>query len=204
MENQREYFVKWMKYLFIIQVVIGAVGVLAALPVLGTLVLWANRILSIVVVVVLFKLAPLNGRYKKAAIAMSVSIALGIVTASGISLLATVSVLVGAICSLVCKYQEYCGHAEMIETADAKLAKKWHSLFRWNIFSGIIVGILGGVMVVVSTLAFAMSREILTAITTLLIDGVDLILWIVYLVFLKRTYVLYGECEKIEMNDSYE
>lgn len=198
MENQREFFVKWMKYLFIIQTVMGVTGILSAVPVLDTLVLWVNRILSIAAVVVLFKMAPLNERYKKAAIFSCVGLVLVIL----IDVAALV--LVAAICSLISCYQEYCGHAEMIEATDAKLARNWHSLFNWRIFGGIIAGFLGGVIVVVSALVFPVSQEVLTAITMVLINGVDLILLIVYLMLLKRTYTMYGECEKIEMNDSYE
>ena len=198
MENQREFFVKWMKYLFIIQAVMGVTGILSAVPVLDTLVLWVNRILSIAAVVVLFKMAPLNGRYKKAAIFSCVGLVLVIL----IDVAALV--LVAAICSLISIYQEYCGHAEMIESKDAGLSKKWHSLFNWQIFSGIIVGLLGGVIVAVSVLVFPVSQEILTSVTLALTNGVDLILWIIYLILLKRTYTMYEECEKIEMNDSCE
>lgn len=198
MENQREFFVKWMKYLFYVQIASGVAGLISAVPVLDGVVLWVNRILSIATVVVLFKIAPLNARYKKAAIFSGISLALAI-------LLDVVPlVLVIAICSLVATYQEYCGHAEMIESKDAGLSKKWHSLFNWQILSGIIVGLLGGVIVAVSVLVFPVSQEILTSITLALTNGVDLILWIIYLILLKRTYTMYGECEKIEMNDSYE
>lgn len=198
MENQREFFVKWMKYLFYVQIASGVAGLISAVPVLDGVVLWVNRILSIATVVVLFKMAPLNVRYKKAAIFSGVSLALAIL------LDAVPLVLVVAICSLIAAYQEYCGHAEMIESKDAGLSKKWHSLFNWQIFSGIIVGLLGGVIVAVSVLVFPVSQEILTSITLALTNGVDLILWIIYLILLKRTYTMYGECEKIEMNDSYE
>lgn len=53
-------------------------------------------------------------------------------------------------------------------------------------------------------IAFPVSQEVLTSITLVLTNGVDLIIWIIYLILLKRTYTMYGECEKIEMNDSYE
>lgn len=198
MENQRDFFVKWMKCLFYVQIASGVAGLISAVPVLDGVVLWVNRILSIATVVVLFKMAPLNARYKKAAIFSCVGLVLATLTDMGALLLAAL------ICSLVATYQEYCGHAEMIESKDVGLSKKWHSLFNWQIFSGIIVGLLGGMLVVVGVVAFPVSQEILTSITLALTNGVDLILWIIYLILLKRTYTMYGECEKIEMNDSYE
>ena len=188
MDNQRELFVKWMKYLFYIQVATGVMRLLPAVLDLGAIVLWTNRMLSIAVVVVLFKMAPLDERYKKAAIFACVGLVLTILTSlTDITAL----VLVLAICSLICTYQEYGGHAEMIETIDAKLARSWHSLFNWEIFSPIIVGLLGGVLVVVNVVVFPVSREVVTSITQALISGVDLILWIVYLRYLKRTYTIY-------------
>lgn len=201
MENQRELFVKWMKYLFYVQIAAGVAGLISAVPVLDVIVLWVSRALSIATVVVLLKMAPLNARYKKAAIFSCVGFALAILTTlTDIAAL----VLAVSICSLVGTYQEYCGHSEMVETMDAKLAKNWHSLFNWQIFSGIIVGVLGGVLVVVSVIAFPVSQEVLTSITLVLTNGVDLIILIIYLILLKRTYTMYEECEKIEMNDSYE
>lgn len=194
MESQREIFVKWIKYLFYIQVAAGVVGLLSAVPALDAIVVWVNRALSIATVVVLFKLAPLNKRYKKAAIFAGVGLALAIliVWTDMVAL-----VLVVSIFSLVGTYQEYNGHSEMVGAMDAKLAGNWHGLFNWQIFSGIIVGLLGGVLVAVGLVAFSMSQEVLTSITLALTNVLDLILWIIYLRFLKRTYTIYVGREEV-------
>lgn len=194
MENQRGVFAKWIKYLFYIQVAAGVVGLLSAVPALDAIVLWVNRILSMATVVVLFKLAPLNKRYKKTAIFACVGLALAVLTV-WTDMVALV--LVASIFSLVGTYQEYNGHSEMVEIMDAKLAKNWHSLFNWQIFGGILVGLLGGVIVVVCTIAFSTEQEVLTSITLVLMNVLDLILWIIYLRFLKRTYTMYGEHEEL-------
>ena len=198
MDNQREFFVKWMKYLFVIQAVTGVELVLSVIPALNAIAPWVNRGQLIATMVVLFHLMPLNERYKKALILRGVGVVLALFTSVPVLVIAAV------ICSMIYSYQEYHGHAEMIEVMDEKLAKNWHRLFYWEIFSGLIAGLASGVIIAVGVVAFPVSTETLTSITLVISEGVSLLLCLVYMRFLKRTYTVYGKCEKIEMNDSYE
>ena len=91
------------------------------------------------------------------------------------------------ICSLVGTYQEYTAHSDMLDGIDNILARKWHSLFNWEVFGGIFLGVLISPIVVLLTVFLVLDANILTAIILVAVTGFDLILDIVYLKYLKRT-----------------
>ena len=103
--------------------------------------------------------------------------------------------VVVSICSLVALYQEFCGHAEMMTGIDEKLSKNWHSLFNWNIFGSILVGVFGAITVVFSVVALVLDANLIAGLVIALVLGFEVILQIFYLCFLKRTREAYEHYE---------
>ena len=184
MTNKKELFLKWTKNLFFVQLVLLICAVLSAIPMIGTVFQWISSILSLIIVYVLYQLAPVSERYKKAAIFTGISVIAGFLTKTdNFALLG----LVISICSLVGLYQEYCGHSDMLDGIDNTLAKKWHSLFNWQIFGGIVLGVLAAPLVAVLAALLLFDANILTVLVLFLVTGFDTILRLVYLSYLKRT-----------------
>ena len=71
MTNKRELFLKWTKNLYTVQIVLLVCGVLSAIPMLGNVFGWISRIFALITIYILCQLAPVNERYKKAAIFVS-------------------------------------------------------------------------------------------------------------------------------------
>ena len=185
MTNNKELFLKWTKNLYNVQIVLLVCGVLSVIPMLGNVFGWISRIFSLIVVYILYQLAPVNERYKKAAIFSGVAIVIGLLTHfMNITMVISLAVV---ICSLVGTYQEYTAHSDMLDGIDNILARKWHSLFNWEVFGGFFVGILVSPIIVLLTILLVVDANILTAIMLVAVTGFDLILDLVYLKYLKRT-----------------
>jgi len=185
MTNNKELFLKWTKNLYNVQIVLLVCGVLSAIPMLGNVFGWISRIFSLIVVYILYQLAPVNERYKKAAIFSGVAIVIGLLTHfMNVTMVISLAVV---ICSLVGTYQEYTAHSNMLDGIDNILARKWHSLFNWQVFGGLFLGVLLSPIIVLLTVLLLLDANILTAITLVVVTGFDLILDLVYLKYLKRT-----------------
>lgn len=184
MTNNKELFLKWTKNLYNVQIVLLVCGVLSAVPLVGDVFTWISRVFSLITIYILYQLAPVNERYKKAAIFSGIAIVVGILTQT-----ANVAVvgLAGSICSLVGIYEEYTAHSDILDGIDNILARKWHSLFNWQIFGGIVLGVLAAPLVVVLAGVLLFDANIITALVLILVTGFDLILDFVYLKYLKRT-----------------
>ena len=183
--TNKELFLKWTKNLYNVQIVLLVCGVLSAIPLLGNVFGWISRIFSLIVVYILYQLAPVNERYKKAAIFSGVAIVIGLLT-HFMNMTMLISLVV-IICSLVGTYQEYTAHSDMLDGIDNILARKWHSLFNWQVFGGLFLGVLLSPIIVLLTVLLLLDANILTAITLVVVTGFDLILDLVYLKYLKRT-----------------
>ena len=188
MTNNKALFLKWVKNLYYVQFALLIGGVLAAIPLIGGVFKWVNAILTVGVVYILYKMAPTKDRYRKAAIFMGISV--GVSLLSGFINVGIFSIAI-SICSLVGLYQEYCGHSEMLNGIDNALAKKWHSLFNWQIFGGVVLGILGAPIVVLLGVVLLLDTNILTVVILILVTCFDAIIQIVYLSYLKRTREMY-------------
>ncbi|MBQ8518446.1 MAG: hypothetical protein IJ455_02425 [Agathobacter sp.] len=189
MTNNKALFMKWAQILFYVQCAALVASLIAELPFIGSWFGWIIRIISIATIFVIFKLSPVNARYRKAAIFMGISTVLLVFLANELWIL----VLVGAICSIIGKYQEYIGHSEVIAGIDDKLSNNWHSLFNWDLWGGLVVSFIVAIGTVV--LAVTTSSEIGVETTTVILDGYHKILDIVYLVFLKRMLTVYANYE---------
>lgn len=192
MTNNKELFLKWIKNLFYIHCVALVGYMIGLLPFIGSWFGWVNSIVAMGTVFCLYKLMPVNERYRKAAIFSGIAVVLSLITnATDLGLFS----IVISVCNLVGLYQEFCGHSEMLTGIDDKLSRKWHTLFNWNVFGSIILGIIGAPVIVMLGVLLVLDANILTALTLVLIGGFEVIIRIVYLTYLKRTHDV---CKKYE------
>lgn len=198
MMTNKELFMKWIKNLFYVHCAMLVATIVTALPFIGTWVGWVNTLLSICVLFVLFKLAPVGARYRKAAIFMAVAVVIGFITKFAEMGLLT---FVGSICSLIALYQEYSAHSDMMDGVDDKLARKWHSLFTWQLIGGIVLGFLGAPLTVMLTLAFVIDENVIAAVLVAVIAAFEVIIGIFYLKYLKRMLATYENYEPKVEND---
>ncbi|MBQ2901865.1 MAG: hypothetical protein IJE49_08460 [Agathobacter sp.] len=189
MTNNKALFMKWAQILFYVQCAAVVVSLIASLPFVGSWFTWIIRIISIATVFVIYKLSPVNPRYRKAAIFMGISTILLVIFVKELWIL----VIVGAICSIIGMYQEYVGHSEVMAGIDDKLAKNWHSLFHWDFWGGLAVSFIGAICLTILTLTI--SSEVSVDVAVVIADGYQTILNIVYLVFLKRMLTVYANYE---------
>lgn len=190
MTNNKELFMKWMQYLFYVQCAALGLTLIAKLPFIGSWFSWVIRLSTIATIFMLYKLSPLNERYRKSAIFMVVAM-LTTIFLKGLGVLA----IVGMICSLIATYQEYMGHSELIKEADAKLSKNWNSLFNWEIWGGFLIGGISAPIVIAIGMVESSSGVVSTAVSLLIGEGFSLVLHVVYLVLMKRMLKVYAEYE---------
>lgn len=202
MTNNKELFLTWTKNLYYLQCA-ALIGMLvASLPFVGSWFGWVNTAISVGILFAMYKLSPVNARYRKAAIFLGISVVCAILVKGEILAILT---FVASICSLVAIYQEYNGHSEMVAGIDEKLSSNWHSLFNWNFWGGIVVAIFGSVVVVIAGVALILDASLLAGVVLILTLGFDTIIRIVYLRFLKRTREVYENYEpKMEEEISFE
>ncbi len=173
---------KWLRYLFYIHIASIVVSWIKA-----DWNIWVSAALTVGTALCLYKLAPMGARYKKAAVYTAVVI--------GMSLpalfldAAAIMTLAASIFSILAAYQEYNGHSELVARKDTKLSGNWHSLFTWEIVVGVISALLATTAAVILVLGEVATAAI-TGIVTLLLNGVSLVLGILYLVYMNRTIKL--------------
>lgn len=182
---------KLLKYLFWLNAAALALSWISLIPAVRGIMGWAGLIVPMVNAIVLFSLAQAGKRYRLAGI-------LGGIAAAGNLLLVLVgladSVLATAlnICALVGLFNEYKGHAELIERKDAKLARRWSTLFVLTIVMSIVSAIL-----VVATVMIGLNAPVdpdsITALSVAIGLLPTLVVQVLYLVYLNRTYRLVEE-----------
>ena len=132
----------------------------------------------------LLKLAGVNKRYRTAGICVLVSI----VVSTPVTLLAdgagwTLAVLLPmAVVALAGEYQEYIGHAEVLEPVDLELSGKWRRLWKWYI--GTYLALFAGIFVALIFAWLGLLVVLASAIGTLVVA----ILKLVYLWRTARTF----------------
>jgi len=191
MEENRIDFAKWLRVLLYIAIA-GLGNTIIGIPpfVPSVITSWISRILMAVMVFAMFKLAPANDRYKKTGIQLSIVLILTIAT----ELLNTGAVLtlIAGILSIVAEYQEYHGHAELIEEKDHQLSGKWTSLFMWSIIVGLILGFASTAAGVLAALAGVDTEKAVVMIAAALMIP-EYIIDIFYILYLKKMIVLFAE-----------
>lgn len=192
MTNNKELFMKWIQNLYYVQCVMLVAIIITALPFIGTWIGWVNLILSGGALYVLFKLAPVHERYRKAATFMAITFVINVIIRfADIGLLT----FIGSVCSLIALYQEYSAHSDMMDGVDDKLARKWHCLFNWQLIGGIVLGFLGAPLTVLLTVAFVVDANFVAAMLVVVIAAFDVIIKIFYLKYLKRMLAAYANYE---------
>ena len=82
----------------------------------------------------------------------------------------------------------------MVAEKDAKLSGKWHSLFTWGIIAAVLVG-FGSTVTALIVAMLEMDAVRLTSIIVGILSIPQMILDIVYLMYIKRMIVLFTESE---------
>lgn len=176
---------KWLRLLMYISLTGLVLAALTLIPGAGTLLKWVSYLVSGVGIYVLFRMSPACDRYRKSALlrcAYLVGTVLAILLASW-GILGSLASLTGSICGIIASYQEYHGHADVVEPFDKVFSGKWHSLFTWQILVGVLVG-LGSVVGVV--LSVFNGGTVSVELTVALISIPSVILQAVYLTYLNR------------------
>lgn len=151
-----------------------------------------------VMVFAMFKLAPANGRYKKAGIQRAIVLVLTIATDllhSG-----AVLTLIAGTLAIVADYQEYHGHSELIEEEDHQLSGKWTSLFMWSIVVGLILGFASTAAGVLAAVA-GVDTETAALVIAAAMMIPEYIIDIFYILYLKKMIALFEE-DKVSEYDA--
>ena len=180
-----------LKGLFWLNAAALAMSWVSLIPAMTKIMGWAGLIVPLANAIVLLSLAQAGKRYRLAGVLCGIA-------AAGNLLLVLVgladSVLATAlnICSLVGLFNEYKGHAELIERKDAKLARRWSTLFVLNIVMSIVSAIL-----VVATVMIGLNAPVdpdsITALSVAIGLLPTLVVQVLYLVYLNRTCRLVEE-----------
>lgn len=187
----REQVSKRLGILFWIYVVSMALSLLGVLPAMAEMMPWLGVGMRIASAIVLFSLAQAGGRYRLAGI-------LGGIAAAGNLLLTLIGSAGGVlatalnICALVGLYNEYKGHAELIQEQEDTLARRWTKLFVWNIVLS-LVSMLLAINVSVLGAAAGMSVGTMTMLGVALASIPAMVVDVLYLVYLNRTRHLVEE-----------
>ena len=186
----RELLLKWLPillYTAIAGIVMSLATALLNAIVVTTLL---SSAVSLVMVVALWHLAPVNGRYRKAAILSAVSVGAAILIVLVPSL--TLITFAASICSIIASWQEMNAHSEITAPLNRNLAQKWRALFWWQMGIGLISGMASSVGVVIAVLADA-DQETIVMVTLLATVLVSAVFALIRILYLKRTMALYQE-----------
>ena len=190
MEFRSDLLTKWLRalvYIAIVSIVNSAISILPIIPAAVTT--WISRGIMVAMIVCMFRLAPVNERYQKAGILRAVW--LGCMIAS-LVFMPSILVLAASVLSIIAVYQEYSAHSEVVADKDAKLSRNWHSLFNWSIVTGLLVGFGSVVTALIASFAGVEITRI-TAIVTGILGIPQLVIEIVYLLYLKKMSAIFDE-----------
>ena len=190
MEFRSDLLTKWPRVLMYIAIVSIVNSVISILPIIpASVTTWISRGIMVAMVVCMFRLAPVNECYQKAGILRAVW--LGCMIAS-MFFLPSILILTASILSIIAVYQEYSAHSEVVADKDAKLSRNWHSLFNWSIVTGLLVGFGSMITALIASFAGVEITRI-TAIVTGILSVPQLVIEIVYLLYLKKMSAIFDE-----------
>ena len=190
MEFRSDLLTKWLRVLMYIAIVSIVNSVISILPIIpASVTTWISRGIMVAMVVCMFRLAPVNERYQKAGILRAVW--LGCMIAS-MFFLPSILILTASILSIIAVYQEYSAHSEVVADKDAKLSRNWHSLFNWSIVTGLLVGFGSMITALIASFAGVETTRI-TAIVTGVLSVPQLVIEIVYLLYLKKMSAIFDQ-----------
>lgn len=180
-----------LKGLFWLNAAALAMSWVSLIPAVTKIMGWIALIVPLANAIVLLSLAQVGKRYRLAGILYGIA-------AAGNLLLTLVgvanNVLATAlnICSLVGLYNEYKGHAELIEKKDAKLASRWSTLFVLTIVMSFVSAMLTVATVMIGFNALMIPQRV--AVLSIVLGLIPtLVVQVLYLVYLNRTRQLVEE-----------
>ena len=184
MENRFEVPVKWLRvlmYIAITSLVNSLANYIPFVP--ADVTTWISRAIMVAMILCMFQLAPVNRRYKTAAILRAIW--LGTLLVGTMLHIPATLVLGTSILSVIAVYQEYHGHSEVIEELDTDLSRKWNSLFIWSFMAPLLLS-LGSSLAMVTATFMNLDVAKITAITTGIMRVPQYIIDVVYLLYLKK------------------
>ena len=185
----RERLLKWLPIL--LQCTIASMLAAIATALIGSnlIITLISLFISVVHLTILFILAAVHGRFRTAAILSAVSAGgtlLALYVNNGLITLAV------SICSILASYQELNAFSEITAPLDAKLSRKWHSLFYWELAVGLLSGVFTSAAVVIAVLA-DLDPETIVKFALYFITAVTAALSFIRILYLKQTTALYQE-----------
>ena len=198
-ELVRQELGRWLKHLFYVYGAGLALGLLSLVPVLEGICAVGSYVVTLLVVLVLFRLGKSEAGYRRGAVFTALAFALQLVNyAFSLMMLGQVAftpelavqlgLVSGAmaagstVLSFIGLYHVYSTHGALVP----ELAGKWHSLFRWTLFAGVGAAVLTAV-------SAALTQTWLAAATTLVYGLASFAFEILRLVLLRKTqYMLSG------------
>jgi len=193
MEVKYDLITKWLHVLMYIAIASLINSIINFLPfVPAAVTTWISRGILVVMVVCMYKLSTINERYRKAWIMRASMLVCTLITA--ILFVSSFLTLAASILSIIAVYQEYNAHSELIADKDSKLSRKWHSLFTWSLIAGILVGFGSTVTVLILTM---LETDVvrLTAIIVGILSVPQMILDLVYMLYIKKMISILENCE---------
>lgn len=190
MDENKELLTKWLQalmYIAMISLINSVVDYLPFVPADATL--WISRGIMLSMVIATFQLAPVNQRYRTAAIMRVVMLGCALFTSFVVG--STLLSLAASIVSIISVYQEYSAHSELVADKDPKLSRQWHSLFNWSILAAVLVS-FGSVVVVLLVTMSAMDTGIVTDLIVLLLGIPQLVIQVVYMIYLKKMVTIFA------------
>ena len=181
---KNEKYTKQIRILFCIHCFACACVIAAWIPVLTNLIAWVNIIISIGISIVLAQLAENNKRYAKAAIFRGIVVVLSILSKFSNN---SIFSLITSILLLFSLYHEYNAHSEMLVNINEKLSKRWKELFSIYLVGSIVMAILSSAFVIALSPMFLQYATVIVGMVVVLAGGFDLVMMIVYLLYLKQT-----------------
>lgn len=187
-EFEYTHLTKWLRvlmYITITSLVNSAVNFLPFVP--SSVTTWISRGIMVAMIVCLFRLAPVNERYKNAGILRSVMLGCTLITAFVST--STLLTLTASVLSIIAVYQEYSAHSELVAQTDVKLSRNWHSLFNWSIIAGILVG-FGSVIVVLIVTMLKLDAVRVASLIVGILGIPQFVVEVVYLLYIKKMIVI--------------
>jgi len=190
-ELPNEFIAKWLRVLMYVAIAGFAntlVGLLPLFPDPATA--WISRLIMVVMIYSLFRLAPANDRYRKSAGFRAILV--GVTVLTEVFSAGSVFTFAASILSIMALYQEYHGHSELIADKDDVLSGKWSSLFLWSIVAGVIVGFASTAAVMFVAMAEMDTGKAIAIIVAVL--GIpQYIIEILYILYVKKMAAAFQE-----------
>ena len=196
--SRHELITEWLRILLIIHIASLLNSLISFLPISDTWAVWIGRAVMIGTIVCMFRMAPVNSRYKKAAIYRTVMLCCTLITAYLFQ--SVVFTLAASVFSIMAVYQEFNGHSELVADKDPKLSGNWHGLFTWSVITAVMVSFCS----VAATLLITM-LDMDTVRTASMIVGIlripQFAVDVVYLLYLRKMMGIFRSQGERKRND---